>query len=296
MNIRAQIGAGMIPLVAMIALACDEDVTAPVGPTVGSIVLQLEADTLSVDQTTQLQATVLSVEGDTLSDETVTFLSSDDDIVSVSGTGLVTAEGSGTATITAGAADRTSTVTVYVRRAASISVAPSDPTLVVEERLTLAVTVLDSDGAPIANPVLGFTSSNYDVVDVGLDEDKGHYFIAAYAVGDAVITFETEGLGATVEVRVDPSEVGSVLLLPDSLVIAAGDTARLTVIVRDTTGAVIADPHVVFQCPRGFCRWGEDGFANIDTTGLVTGHFAGSDEVIARSKGVNSNTIYLTVE
>lgn len=98
--------------------------------------------------------TVLSVDGDTLTDESVTFLSSDGDIVSVAGTGLVTAEGSGTATITARADDRSAMVTVYVRRAASISVAPSSTSLVVDDTLRLTATVLDAGGAPLAFAVV----------------------------------------------------------------------------------------------------------------------------------------------
>ena len=43
---------------------CSHDLT---GPEVGSIVLELDADTLSVNQTTQLHATVLGEGGETLS-------------------------------------------------------------------------------------------------------------------------------------------------------------------------------------------------------------------------------------
>jgi uncharacterized protein YjdB len=304
MRIRTWIGAGMITLGAMIAAGCDDDVTAPASPVVGSIVLQLEADSLSVDQTTQLQVTVVSVDGDTLTEETVTFLSSDEDIITVSDTGLVTAEGSGTATVTAQVDNRSATVTIYVRRAASISVAPSDTTLIVDDTLRLTATVLDADGAPIADAVVRWIEEE-DVVVARVppfDERLSVEFIAL-GVGNEMITAETEGLTATVEVRVDPSEVGSVILSPDSLTIAVGDTARLTVVVRDTTGAVIADPHVVFLCgldeTEGICviPGGNRILATIDATGLVTGGpSVGRDFVFARSGGVFSNLTFLTVE
>lgn len=300
MNVRTHIGA-VITLCAMIAAGCDDD---PTGPTVGSIVLQLGADTLSVDQTTQLQATVLSVDGDILTGETVTFLSSDENIITVSDTGLVTAEGSGTATVTAQVDNRSATVTIYVRRAASISVAPSEPTPIVGDTLRLTATVLDADGAPIADAVVRWIEES-DVVVTRIspfDEGLSVEFIA-FRVGNEMITAETEGLTATVDVRVVLSDVGSVTLGPLSLTIAVGDTARLTVVVRDLTGAVIADPDVVFLCGLdelpGFCLvTGTDILiATIDMTGLVTGGpNVGQDFVVARSRGVYSNVTFLTVE
>lgn len=89
---------------------------------------------------------------------------------------------------------------------------------------------------------------------------------------------------------VGPSEVGSVLLLPDSLTVAVYDTAQLTVIVRDTTGAVIANPHVVFSV-NGLM------VGTVDSTGLVTGlpGGCGVGTIIARSRGVNSNTVHIKV-
>ena len=89
-----------------------------------------------------------------------------------------------------------------------------------------------------------------------------------------------------------PSEVGSVTLTPESLRLAEyGDTAQLTVIVRDRTGAVIANPQVVFLI------YGLDGLrvGTVDSTGLVTGLGCGVGRIIARSRGVYSNTVLISV-
>lgn len=87
------------------------------------------------------------------------------------------------------------------------------------------------------------------------------------------------------------SEVGSVTLSPDSLYVEVFKTAQLTVIVRDTTGAVIANPQVFFFT-KGLT------VGTVDNTGLVTGF--PSDQclvgtVIARSGGVTSNTAVITI-
>ena len=84
------------------------------------------------------------------------------------------------------------------------------------------------------------------------------------------------------------SEVGSVILLPDSLTVPVGETAQLTVIVRDTTGVAIANPHVEFFV-SGLPR------ETVDGSGLVTPQRCGSGTVIARSGGVNSNTVRLHI-
>ena len=86
-----------------------------------------------------------------------------------------------------------------------------------------------------------------------------------------------------------PLRVGSVTLSPDSLTVALQDTAQLSVIVRDTDGAVIADPQVVFTV-SGL----KDG--TVDRNGLVTGLLSGCGvgRVWAWSGGVNSNAAVIT--
>jgi hypothetical protein len=111
----------------------------------------------------------------------------------------------------------------------------------------------------------------------------------ANRAGSGVITATTEGLTYDVNVTVDRSEVGSVILSPDSLRIERGRRARLTVIVRDTTGAVIEDPQVVFTCDCATA-------ASVDSTGLVTGLSTGRmNTITARSRGVNSNPVQVRV-
>jgi hypothetical protein len=108
---------------ALLVLGCSNDVAGPneihpgdaPGRQVGSIVIETGADTLWMDETTQLEATVLGVDGDTLTDETVTFTSTSDNILTVSSSGLVTAVGPGAANIIARAGARTATITVFVR-------------------------------------------------------------------------------------------------------------------------------------------------------------------------------------
>ena len=87
-----------------------------------------------------------------------------------------------------------------------------------------------------------------------------------------------------------PLGVGSVTLSPDSLTVPVYETAQLRVIVRDTDGAVVPDPQVVFTV-TGL----KDG--TVDSNGLVTGLAGGCGvgTVRAWSGGVNSNAAVLTI-
>ena len=122
----------MIALGAMAVLACNQEVAGPdsvpgpgpidgPGQRVGAVVLQVEADTLWVNETAQLIVTVLGMERDTLTDAAVTFVSSNEHVLNVSSTGLVTAVGPGTAAITARAENTSATARLF---AAAASMGP----------------------------------------------------------------------------------------------------------------------------------------------------------------------------
>lgn len=280
-------------------LAGPELPTGPSGPVVGSIALDLEADTLSVRQTTQLLATVLSVDGDTMTGQAITFESGDEDIAAISDAGLVTAVGPGTATIIARAGDRSATVTAYVRRAASISIAPTERTIGVFDTLRLTASVLDANGAPVPDTKVRWIDELRVPVVRWLAGGALTGTFLALAPGREAITAEIEGLRATIDITV-VSTVGSVLLQPHSIIVTVDDTVRTTVIVRDTSGAVIANPEVVYLCqsapgPDPGRRYG-CGFRliTLDSNTFVFGpgsYMEGIVEVVARSGGVSSNTI-----
>ncbi|HET6618237.1 MAG TPA: Ig-like domain-containing protein [Gemmatimonadota bacterium] len=284
MTIRTWSGIAAIALVGTVLWGCSDDVA---GPPVGTVILQVEDDTLSVNATTQLHVIILSVDGDTLRDEIVTFTSGDQDIITVNSDGLVTAEGAGTATVTAQAENNVDSVSIYVRRTESI-VLEQGLVVAVDDTSRLSATALDIDNEPVTGAHIFFTSSDETIAIV---EAVGG-LVFGVSKGTAVITAETEGLIAQAQVTVVQT-VGSVALSPDSLTIAVGDTSRLTVVVRDTLGVEIAGPRVRFFCE---CDISDQFIASVDSLGLVTGGPNPGDfaRVIARSEGI-ADTTYLLV-
>jgi hypothetical protein len=257
----------------------------PTGPVVGSISLVLDSYSLSVGQTTRLRPTVLDADGDRLDGQVVTFRSSNVGIATVSGDGLVAGEGPGRATLTASIQGVSATTVIFVRRAASISVAPSDTTVDLDSTLRLSVTARDADG-DLVDAAPQFAISDRTVLTSGETPSE----FRAVGVGHAVITIVSEGLIARANVRVRPTDVRSVILSPNSLTVAVYDVARLAVVVRDTTGAVIANPTVEFLV-YGLAE------GTVDPTGLVTGlpGRCGDGTVVARSRGVLSNMVAIHI-
>ena len=130
MSIRIRMGS--IALIAVIVLGCSEDLAGPrdveepddvPGPSIGSIQFELEANRcewifvfpvpcLPVGESALMRVTVLSLEGDTLHGQPVTFTSDDEDVITVSNDGMVTAVGLGYVEVGIHVADRAATVSI----------------------------------------------------------------------------------------------------------------------------------------------------------------------------------------
>jgi uncharacterized protein YjdB len=170
----------------------------------------------------------------------------------------------------------------------SVALSPDSLTLGVEESAQMSVIVRDTHGAVIPNPQVVFTmSSLHETMDV---DSNG--LVTGHARGVGTVMAWSRGVHSNAAVITVLSDVGSVSLSPESVTLAVGETAQLTVTVRDTTGAVIANPDVVFfqnDLPVG----------SVDSAGLVTGLPPGDDcgfgTIIARSGGVYSNTVKVVV-
>ena len=171
---------------------------------------------------------------------------------------------------------------------------PDSLTVAVHETAQLNAIVRDTDGAVIVDPRVVFTVTglkagavNRNGLVTGLVGGCGVGTVMARSgsvnSNPAVVTI---GTPSAADCRV----VGSVTLSPDSLTVMLRETAQLSVIVRDTTGAVIANPEVLFYFV------GQNGVGTVDSNGLVTSEVGcGDGRIRARSEGVDSNTVVVHV-
>lgn len=208
-------------LSAILVLGCNDEVGGPdspagpagpvdePGPRVGTVVLKAEADTLWVNDTAQLLATVLSTDGDTLPDVTVAFTSSNEQVLEVSSTGVVTAVGPGIAAVTARAEDSSATVRLFAAAAAMAPMSGENQAGDVGKPLgePLMVRVTDERGEGVAGIRVVWS------VVSGVGD-----FLVSDGNTEGVAVTSTDGAGFA-RVRFIPQAVGSIGVL------AAADVA-----------------------------------------------------------------------
>src|SRR5574341_2619181 len=149
-----------VTVIASFVAACKKDSSGPPVPT--SVAISATAVNLtSINQTRQLGAAVLDQHGDTMIGQPITWTTNNMSVATVSGTGLVTAAGNGSAQVAAhsGALNSTpATVTVTQAAAALVKVVGDAQTDTVGQQLptTLTAQVNDALGSPVAGVTIGF--------------------------------------------------------------------------------------------------------------------------------------------
>ena len=184
-------------LLGVFLAACGGDTTDP-PPAVATVeVSPLTADR-QVGQTIQLSATVKDASGNILSGQAVAWSSSAANVASVSSSGLVTATALGTAVITAAAGSKSGVATINVlpEPIASITVAPTNDTLLVAETVQLTATLRDAANNIVTRPVT-WTSTLPTIATV-----SSTGLVTGVGDGTATISASADGRSASATIRV----------------------------------------------------------------------------------------------
>lgn len=245
------------------------------------------AVSLFTTQTAQLGVTALDSAGNTLSltGRTVTWKSNTPSVATVSGTGLVTAAGVGSAVITATVDGQQgfASVTVSLVPVKTVNVTPALDTLVLGGVVQLHAQTLDSAGNVLNGRTVTWSSSNENVA---LVSSTGR--VVSQDTGSATITATSEGVSGTSTIVVIPVPVATVTVAPANKSLTVGDTLTFTATTKDAHGNVLTGRVVT---------WSSDNTAaaTVDaTTGLVTAVGPGTAHIIATSEG-QSGQATLTV-
>ena len=246
------------------------------------VTLNKTSATLNTGQTLQLSATVAPSNA---TDKSVSWTTSNSSVASVNSNGLVTANGPGTATITAKTWDgtnKTATCTVTVKQLATgVSLNKTSATLNTGQTLQLTATVSPSN---TSNKAVTWKSSNTTVATVSTTG-----LVTAKAPGSATITVTTadgSNKSATCALTVKQLATG-VTLNKTSATLNTGQTLQLTATV---TPSNTSNKAVTWKSSN-------TSVATVSSSGLVTAKGPGSATItVTTADGSNkSATCALTV-
>ena len=189
----------LAPILLLVVACGDDPPTEPAPPTATTIrVSPLSVTLRALDDTTRLTATVLDQYGQAMTGAAVTFSSSEPSVAAVVASGLVTAAGNGSATVTAtsGAATGSATVTV-IQVVVSMTVSPPSETIAPGDTLRLAAEALDNNG----HVVIG-AESTWSSTEPGVAVLDATGLVRGVAEGTATISITSGNAEATATITV----------------------------------------------------------------------------------------------
>jgi hypothetical protein len=148
-------------------------------------------------------------------------------------------------------------------RTLTIGILPQSAALCVGDSLTLTARVTDASGQPVSGVALSWASSAPEAIEVAQASGIAH----ALTTGSAVVTASAQGVTSNRAAIDVPADLVPEFV-PDSVVLAPGDTMTLGVRLRRISGGLVP-AHVPVFTPY------DSAVASLDATGLVHAKTAG---------------------
>lgn len=242
---------------------------------VSAVIVSPSQVALFAGQTVQLSALVTDDRAQVLNARPVTFSSSNNQVSTVSATGLVTGIGAGTATITATSEGATgkATVTIAPDPVAVVEVSPSSTNLVVGSTTQLSATPRSVTGQILTGRTISWSTSTPSVATVS---PSG--VVTALGAGNAVIIATAEGKQGSAAVSVRQVPVASVSVTPPNATIIVGQSVAFTATALDAAGNPLTGRVIGWTSSN-------NGIAFVSSSGLVTGIANGTATITASTEG-----------
>jgi len=233
-----------------------------------------------------LTARAFDADGNPITSPVLRWSSSDVAVATVATTGVVTTLAPGSARIAVSSMGRSavSTITVLPRPVASISISPTQTSVIVGRTTRLTATALDATGAPLAGRTITFTSSDASVATIRSDGT-----VTGIAPGSATIVATSEGRSAQAAVTVGLPPVQTVTVAPSRDTLVVNGTRAFTAQLRDANGAVITDRPVTWTSSN-------TTVAIVSATGAVVALAPGSAVITASSEGRTGTATLVVLE
>ena len=242
---------------------------------VSSVLITPASGSVIITKTLQLAATTHAADGVVLIGRVVTWSSSVPNVASVSTAGLVTTLTTGATAITALSEGKRGTARIVVVPVPvqTVTVSPTDATLLVGRTIKLSAATLDSVGGGLPGRVIHWTTTSPGIATV---DSVG--LVTAIAPGSAKVRASSEGKSASAGVTVTLPPVVRVTVSPASVTIAKGGAIQLVATPLDAQGLPL---------PGRAISWlsGAPSLAKVDAKGIVTGLASGTVLIFATSEG-----------
>ncbi|MBA3658201.1 MAG: Ig-like domain-containing protein [Gemmatimonadales bacterium] len=235
------------------------------------------ADGLSAQpgDTVRVQAEVLDAQGEAVDGVTVVWHTSAEAVATVNPSGLVTAIGQGSATVTASAQGVAAILGVQVGTGISaVAVTPSTETLVVGQNAQLEAAARNASGDALPGAAVVWLSS--DTLIAGVSSSG---LVMAVGPGNAIITASADGRTGQAQIHVVPA-VASVQIESASEQLFTGDSVRLNAVLRDSDGTVIENRNITWSSS-------DSAVVSVSTAGVVKALSAGAANVTALANGAS---------
>ena len=195
--------------------------------------------------TVQLRAAVRDQSSAVMAGATVTWTSSASSVATVDASGLVTAAGNGTATITASAGSASGSAVVTVMQSAgSVVVSPAADTVAPGDTLRLAAEAFDENAHRVEGAEFGWSSSDVSVATV---DASG--LVTGVAEGTATVTAAAGDASGASEITVENPDRAALLTEAETEALFLG----MRVFAADTMPTIISESPagIVVECPLG---------------------------------------------
>jgi hypothetical protein len=192
----------------------------------------------------QLEVNVFDLQGALVTGVSVTFESSDPDIVEVSRSGLVSSVGpaGATAVVVRAGASRVSVAVTVTQVTGGIIVNPTTITMQQHQSRQIDAQVVDVTGAPIPGAV-----PNIEIFDLELITIEDNSIVRSRGpAGQTIIRISAAGFVATVTVTVTPVPT-SIAVDPPAVVLGQGRSRQLHPTLKDAVGGTIQGQTFSYQ-------------------------------------------------
>ena len=251
---------------------------------VASVSVSPSADTIVVGRRVTFRATPLDARNLPLAGRTIVWTSDDPAVATVSSSGEVVGLAVGSARIRATVEGHFAEGTIVVQPVpvATVTVAPSNPTMSVGQTLGMTAIMRDAAGNVLTRDVT-WESANPSVMTI----NRNTGVVTAVASGNASITASVIGdpASGSTTITVSAVQVARVDVAPTTVTLNAGQTSQFTATAYDAN----TPPNVLVRAV--VWRTNNSAVATVSSSGLVTAVGSGSTTIFATAGGVTGTAI-----